>query len=186
MIQEFKDQYEVICNRENELSISYNMVENYECNSVDNLDREYEKFQAEIAANIPNQKETENYKEFSAKIDNIAQNALLQVAPSQMNVLDDDIQVEEQNPLEMIDPLTKQLIKNPVRNIFCNHVYEETSIQDAIKLKVRCPYMGCSNKQIIAITHVKADEQLRMQIMEAENQQQQLDEYDMGDSDNSE
>ena len=186
MIQEFKNQYETLCNRENELSISYNLVENYECNSVDDLDREYEKFQVQIAANIPNQKDTEKYKEFSAKVDNVAQNALLQIVPSQMNVLDDDIQVEEQNPLEMIDPLTKQLIKNPVRNIFCNHIYEETSIQEAIKMKVRCPYMGCSNKQVIASTHLKVDEQLRLIILGADNQQQ-LEELDMEvDSDNSE
>lgn len=183
MIQQFKDHYESICDNENKLAISYDMVDNYECNSVDDLDKEYEKFQREVAASLPNQKDTASYKDFCAKIDSVAVNALLQVAPSQMNILDDDIQVEEQNPLEMIDPLTKQLIKNPVRNIFCNHVYEETSILEAIKSKVRCPYMGCSNKQVLKNTHLKLDEQLRNIINEAQNQQEQMEQFPIYESD---
>lgn len=182
-LKEFKDQYESLCNRENELAVSYSLVDNYECNFECNLDQEYEKFKKEIAPSIPNQKETASYKDFCEKIDNVAQVAMIQIAPSQINVLDEDLQMEEENLLEKIDPITKQLIKNPVRNIFCNHVYEETSIMEAILNNVRCPYLGCSNKQKIKATHLKADDQMRVNIMEAQNQQQLEEDFAMYESD---
>ena len=51
-----------------------------------------------------------------------------------------------------IDPITKKEIEEPVRNVKCNHIYEKATtynmMEQARKSKkpVRCPNIGCSEK----------------------------------------
>jgi len=51
-----------------------------------------------------------------------------------------------------IDPITKKEIEEPVKNKLCGHVYEKSSIYSMIELarsqskSVRCPYLGCNQK----------------------------------------
>jgi len=51
-----------------------------------------------------------------------------------------------------IDPITKKQITEPVRNKKCNHIYEKATIYSMIEQArahqkpVRCPYMGCNQK----------------------------------------
>jgi len=51
-----------------------------------------------------------------------------------------------------IDPITKKQITEPVRNKKCNHIYEKATIYGMIDQArqndkpVRCPYMGCNQK----------------------------------------
>ena len=51
-----------------------------------------------------------------------------------------------------IDPLTKKQIMEPLKNKSCNHIYEKATIYKLIEQAserqklVRCPYMGCSQK----------------------------------------
>jgi len=51
-----------------------------------------------------------------------------------------------------IDPITKKQITEPVRNKKCNHIYEKATIYGMIEQArahqkpVRCPYMGCNQK----------------------------------------
>jgi len=51
-----------------------------------------------------------------------------------------------------IDPITKKQITEPVRNKKCNHIYEKATIYSMIdqarehQKPVRCPYMGCNQK----------------------------------------
>lgn len=134
-----------------------------------------------MAKELPSRKDNEFYKEYCEEINRIG----LHVAPSQIDVLGDDIQME-QNVLEMIDPLNKQLIEDPVRNIICNHVYEKKSILEAIKVNraIKCPYLGCGNKQPVKENHLKKDEVLRRNIEEARKHQEEEENFEMNDSDN--
>merc|ERR1712192_202904 len=51
-----------------------------------------------------------------------------------------------------IDPITKKQITEPVRNKKCNHIYEKATIYGMIdqarenQKPVRCPYMGCNQR----------------------------------------
>merc|ERR1711936_1310475 len=51
-----------------------------------------------------------------------------------------------------VDPITKKQITEPVRNKKCNHIYEKATIYSMIEQArahqkpVRCPYMGCNQK----------------------------------------
>lgn len=47
-----------------------------------------------------------------------------------------------------LDPFTKQPILLPVINKICNHVYDQTSIDNIFKdnSHISCPYVECENK----------------------------------------
>ncbi|KAF5295174.1 hypothetical protein FQR65_LT10562 [Abscondita terminalis] len=69
-----------------------------------------------------------------------------------------------------IDPITKRPIKDPCRNRKCHHVYEYDSIMDHLnnikvnKGKPRCPYIGCTNKNMNVKGIIK-DTELKQQIL---------------------
>lgn len=65
-----------------------------------------------------------------------------------------------------IDPISKAVIREPVRSRKCKHVYERAMIVDYIKQqkrKAKCPYIGCSSKQLL-MGDIVEDSQLRSQI----------------------
>ncbi|XP_060522136.1 E3 SUMO-protein ligase NSE2-like [Cylas formicarius] len=50
-----------------------------------------------------------------------------------------------------IDPISKIIIKKPVRNQICKHIYDMTSILQYIRQsrnKAKCPYIGCNNNTL--------------------------------------
>ena len=63
---------------------------------------------------------------------------------------DDLIVVKTQH--NTIDPITKKQIVEPVRNKKCNHIYEKSTIYSMIDMArensktVRCPYIGCNQR----------------------------------------
>lgn len=62
------------------------------------------------------------------------------------------------------DPISKTLIRNPVRNNKCGHIYEKDTILVLIKKNTRCPYIGCPNKQHITPANLIEDDKLKRQI----------------------
>lgn len=77
--------------------------------------------------------------------------------------LDDDLAIEENIPT--IDPLTKGPLENPVKNRICGHIYGKLTMEAAIKQgNIRCPQMGCMNKQMVAVSHLVDDHKLKMQL----------------------
>ncbi|XP_067144094.1 E3 SUMO-protein ligase NSE2-like [Centruroides vittatus] len=58
---------------------------------------------------------------------------------------DDDAIIVKQSS-GMKDPITQLEIKDPVKNIYCNHVYDKTSILNYMRRREKkCPYIGCTN-----------------------------------------
>lgn len=65
-----------------------------------------------------------------------------------------------------IDPISKAVIRDPVRSKKCKHVYERAMITDYIKQqkrKAKCPYIGCSSKQLL-MSDITDDSELQSQI----------------------
>ncbi|XP_018562173.1 E3 SUMO-protein ligase NSE2-like [Anoplophora glabripennis] len=65
-----------------------------------------------------------------------------------------------------IDPISKVIIRDPVRSRKCKHVYERAMITDYIKQqkrKAKCPYVGCSSKQLL-MSDITEDSELQSQI----------------------
>lgn len=65
-----------------------------------------------------------------------------------------------------VDPITKVVIRKPMRNLKCKHIYDSQSIYDYIrqsKSKAKCPYVGCQNNRLRP-TDLVADDRLEQQI----------------------
>lgn len=61
-----------------------------------------------------------------------------------------------------IDPITKLPLQNPCRNRNCGHVYGMDSIVEALQTnqRMRCPIMGCGNRQRIQLSDLVPDKEL--------------------------
>lgn len=98
-----------------------------------------------------------------------------ELATVNTTTVDEDLAIEENIPT--VDPLTKGPLTNPVKNKICGHIYEKSSMTKAIEQgNIRCPQMGCMNKQIIALGHLQDDHALKMKLaaMRAKTQAKQL------------
>lgn len=80
-----------------------------------------------------------------------------------------------------VDPICKQIIKNPYKNKTCGHIYEHKSVLQYIKSmkqKARCPYIGCSNRNL-HMGDVVPDHVLQQKIesyIQAQTQEESADE----------
>jgi E3 SUMO-protein ligase NSE2 len=75
--------------------------------------------------------------------------------------VDDDMSI--QNSVSNIDPITKRPIQTAVRNKKCNHVYDKDSIAESLRFnsRLRCPIMGCANKQFVVMSDLTEDKELQ-------------------------
>ncbi|CAL8109292.1 unnamed protein product [Orchesella dallaii] len=76
----------------------------------------------------------------------------------QYKPFDEDKDVD-MSVLPTVDPITKELIFTPLRNKFCNHVFDENSIYDFISANpdATCPMHACLNKRILDPSHLVSD-----------------------------
>ncbi|XP_014482848.1 PREDICTED: E3 SUMO-protein ligase NSE2-like [Dinoponera quadriceps] len=80
---------------------------------------------------------------------------------SSNNVLDDsntDLCLTS-TEINVIDPITKTRMTNPVKNAACGHVYDKESLIAVLKKnkKTRCPVVGCSNTEYINLSQCHVD-----------------------------
>lgn len=68
----------------------------------------------------------------------------------------------------LYDPWSKALIKNPVRNKKCGHIYDRDSVMLIItdNIGIRCPVLGCPNRSYIHPAHLVKDSNLQQKLQE--------------------
>merc|ERR1711974_136178 len=79
---------------------------------------------------------------------------------------DEDL-VMTQTTGTLLDPITRQPMRDPVKNIKCGHSYERGSIKALTrngKKEVRCPIPGCPNSAPVEMDHLVDDTNLKRQI----------------------
>ncbi|XP_034188458.1 E3 SUMO-protein ligase NSE2 [Osmia lignaria lignaria] len=61
--------------------------------------------------------------------------------------------------INVIDPITKKRIVDPVKNTICGHTYDRDSITEILKCnkKTRCPVVGCKNNEFVKLSHLRVD-----------------------------
>lgn len=107
-------------------------------------------------------------KEFKQSLENILRSS------NNLSVVSVDMDAT-QCAFNDIDPITKKKIEYPVINSICKHIYDKTSILEAIALnsRMRCPVIGCGNNIHVAKKHIIDDpakiQQIRL------SQQQTMD-----------
>lgn len=140
------------------------------CETSEEFDKVYaEGFQKNQVKDI---KATQGYKTMTSSVNIYLQPSQAAESGATTNVVDDDIEMEDN--LQRIDPLTKNPLINPVRNKLCKHVYEKTSITEAIRMnsRTRCPVMGCGNKHFLALNHLEEDNLLKKKLAHLRAQEQ--------------
>ncbi|XP_070500275.1 E3 SUMO-protein ligase NSE2-like [Chironomus tepperi] len=177
---EFKAQFLKLCEIEQSANEEIAMIRNFQCNSVDNFDNEFKKELSELKKKAINPEELAKYKKFVEDIDKIVVvDAPEDQVASNVTMIDADMMVEETQLY--IDPISKQKIQDPVKNTICGHIYEKKTILEAIKMnkRMRCAYMGCSNRQHVAAEHLVEDYQLKAKLAKLITQRQnEMDEDD--------
>lgn len=88
--------------------------------------------------------------------------ALLSDANKNQNIeesnSDEELQLQTDS-MNVIDPISKMRIKDPIKNIACGHTYDRQNIMALLKVnkKTRCPMVGCKNTNYIEITNLQTD-----------------------------
>lgn len=163
MKQKFKDQFERLCLLDQLKKDEMTLIGNFNCPSMDAFDKEYKQELTKLQKDYNIKQLSERYKKFAAEIDKVvfldddeAQ------GPSNVTMFGDG-EIELKETQQYIDPISKTQILDPVRNKRCNHVYERSTIEAAIKLnkRLRCAYMGCSNKFHVTLSDLEDDPQLK-------------------------
>lgn len=69
------------------------------------------------------------------------------------------------------DPFTKCRLRDPLVNRKCQHVYERATIMELLSKnkRIRCPVVGCRNRDYIMKDHLYDDPYIRAQL---QNQQE--------------
>ncbi|RZF36918.1 hypothetical protein LSTR_LSTR004606 [Laodelphax striatellus] len=80
--------------------------------------------------------------------------------------------LETQCTINLIDPISKSRMKDPVKNVICNHTYDRYSIAEIMKRKsatgIRCPYQGCNNRELFKLQDLVPDEITKQALLSAE------------------
>ncbi|XP_058833661.1 E3 SUMO-protein ligase NSE2-like [Topomyia yanbarensis] len=131
-----------------------------ECMNEITLEEFDRRYQSNISASKSNVKALKRYKDFIAQA-----KMLLSDNDDNAQDVDEDLQVED--TICDIDPITKRPLEIPVRNKKCNHVYEKASIEMLIKNnpRTRCPVMGCAANQYVTLTDLEEDKMLQHKLM---------------------
>lgn len=71
---------------------------------------------------------------------------------------DDDLLVT-QDEINVICPITKARMTEPMKNIHCGHIYDKNSVAAMIgyNKKTKCPIVGCSNQQYLSMDDLQPD-----------------------------
>ncbi|XP_054266912.1 E3 SUMO-protein ligase NSE2-like [Macrosteles quadrilineatus] len=85
---------------------------------------------------------------------------------------DPDIDIVDTGSTEsFLDPFTKLMMKDPVKNTLCSHSYEKESVLTMLKAKkeIRCPVVGCAYKGFFNQHHLEPNREMLRQLKNSEN-----------------
>jgi SUMO ligase MMS21 Smc5/6 complex component len=81
---------------------------------------------------------------------------------------DDACSIMSSSHISTRDPITKQPMTDPVKNKKCGHTYEKKSILELMlnsRGKVRCPCVGCGNKDAVREDDLEPDREMKKAIL---------------------
>jgi SUMO ligase MMS21 Smc5/6 complex component len=136
MVEMFKSVIESCCEIEQDVDHETALIDNFQCNSVEEFDKEITKLLAESHESRPTAKHSNRYTKFIKDLEDIQYaNQQSQVNQTQINQSVTTVDgMTVQDFAVRTDPITKSLIKNPYINRTCKHVYDFDSISEAIRM----------------------------------------------------
>ncbi|KAH8241221.1 hypothetical protein KR032_002785 [Drosophila birchii] len=137
-----------------------------ESSTIEELERNWPKRQEAAEKKTTNVKNTTEYKNFKKTVEEALANGDDAVEGASGDGDDDDIDIIVEDDMQaggeifsLYDPWSKALMRNPVRNTHCRHLYDRDSVYAVIKdnIGIRCPVLGCANKRYIQPGHLVLD-----------------------------
>ncbi|XP_012350569.1 E3 SUMO-protein ligase NSE2-like [Apis florea] len=118
--------------------------------NIESTMNEYKQAISEIDKNVANDNKL---KEFDKQVE-----ALLDKVVQKENNTDEELQLTG-GYINIIDPISKKRIVDPVKNTICGHTYDKESITQLLKLnkKTRCPVIGCKSIEFVTLKHLRID-----------------------------
>ncbi|XP_011314092.1 E3 SUMO-protein ligase NSE2 [Fopius arisanus] len=118
----------------------------------ENLDKEYSKKIHTIEVDTSN---NQNLRKFNQQIEQITS----VLSGQQETPGDDNDDMVVTGSMNVICPISKTKMIEPMRNDICGHVYDKASVMEMIKSnsKSRCPLMGCNNSEFLRIDNLSPD-----------------------------
>ncbi|KAH8295784.1 hypothetical protein KR018_008913 [Drosophila ironensis] len=143
---------------------------------LEGFNRDWKSRSATIEGQKNNVKQTLEYKRLQRQIQDAFAPGATEIEPrgssdtgAPIDLDDDDVVVQGNVAVfSVYDPWTKTLMRNPVRNKKCGHIYDRDSVMATIKdnLSISCPYMGCLNSAYIHPADLVEDSEAREKILQ--------------------
>ncbi|KAH8367604.1 E3 SUMO-protein ligase NSE2-like [Drosophila serrata] len=135
-----------------------------ESTTIEELERNWPQRQEATEKKTTNVKKTTEYKNFKKTVEETLTMGEGVNGGASGEGDDNDIIVEDDMEtggeiFSMYDPWSKALMRNPVRNTHCRHLYDRDSVFAVIKnnIGIRCPVLGCANNKYIQPGHLVRD-----------------------------
>ncbi|KAH8291904.1 hypothetical protein KR054_002041 [Drosophila jambulina] len=135
-----------------------------ESSTIEELERNWQVRREAAEKKTTNVKNTTEYKNFKKTVEETLARSDNANGGASGDDDDNDIIVEDDldaggEIFSMYDPWSKALMRNPVRNTHCRHLYDRDSVYAVIKdnIGIRCPVLGCANNKYIQPGHLVRD-----------------------------
>ncbi|XP_043254216.1 E3 SUMO-protein ligase NSE2-like [Colletes gigas] len=135
----------------NRLLDMYNDIDDDTNTDIEAIIQEYKRDISEITVDTTNE---QNLLEFDKQVE-----ALLdKVENAKEDGNDTELQVTGCH-VNIIDPITKKRMEDPVKNMKCGHTYERATITQILKInkKTKCPVAGCKSQEFVTLEQLRAD-----------------------------
>ncbi|KAK9304944.1 hypothetical protein QLX08_003876 [Tetragonisca angustula] len=118
--------------------------------NIGSIINEYKQAISEISTDVSND---DKLIEFDKHVE-----ALLDGVVEKKNDVDAELQLVG-GYINVIDPISKKRIVDPMKNIICGHTYDRQSITQILKVnkKTRCPVIGCKSTEFVTLKHLRTD-----------------------------
>ena len=140
-------QIQQLCEMEQGFLIEPNIIADLPYVEIEELDGIYKEMLKEQMKG-KDAKDSDRYRRFLKDIEDIKYSLVQHSTSSKaqnvqasrtINLGDDDMEIEQNTEeINFVDPITKKMITNPVRNNICKHIYDLESITAAIKNSRKC------------------------------------------------
>ena len=136
-IEAIKSIVENCCKIEQELKDELEIIQNFQCESIDDFDKEFAKANKNAQHKLPSAKTADRYQKFVKDLEDVqfASDTQTDASIAEALVQVDDMTIEQ--GATRVDPITKNPIQKPVINKICKHIYDHTSITEAIRMNPR-------------------------------------------------
>lgn len=130
---------------EYDYTMETNSVCNIRCETLEEFEKESKKALKAAQNSRPNPKDSQRYQRFVKDLEDLQfvarekETPMVNATTSNVST-EEDLMVQDEDFQPKIDPISKNPIRDPVRNVICNHIYDKTTIEESLQMNSRLRY----------------------------------------------